>query len=57
MPIFEYKCTVCGKKFELLRREPLPKVPCPACKVGVAVKEPSAPAIQFKGEGWTRKGE
>ena len=56
MPIYEYKCTVCGHQFEQLRREATPKLPCPQCQIGVAVKAASAPAIQFKGEGWTRKG-
>jgi putative FmdB family regulatory protein len=52
MPIYEYKCTKCGRLFELLQKindPPLSK--CLQCG-GRAVKTVSAPAIQFKGNGW-----
>jgi putative FmdB family regulatory protein len=52
MPIYEYVCTKCGRKTELIQRMgagPLAK--CPHC--GARVKKAfSAPAIQFKGSGW-----
>jgi putative FmdB family regulatory protein len=52
MPLYEYECTDCGHRTELLQRygdPPLEK--CPKC--GSAVhKLFSAPAVQFKGTGW-----
>jgi len=52
MPIYEYMCTKCGHRFELIRRFSDPPVTkCPKCK-GKLEKLISAPAIQFKGSGW-----
>lgn len=51
MPLYEYACASCGG-FELIRKfsdPPLKK--CPKCGRKVE-KQPSAPAIQFKGTGW-----
>ena len=52
MPLYEYECTKCGHRTELLQRygdPPLEK--CPEC--GAAVRKLfSAPAVQFKGTGW-----
>jgi putative FmdB family regulatory protein len=52
MPLYEYECTECGHRTELLQRHgdpPLDK--CPQC--GSAVRKLfSAPAVQFKGTGW-----
>jgi putative FmdB family regulatory protein len=33
MPIYEYRCTLCGKEFEVIRfsREDETEVECPAC--------------------------
>jgi putative FmdB family regulatory protein len=52
MPIYEYKCTKCGNKVEVLQKakdKPLEK--CPKCS-GPLRKLVSSPAIQFKGNGW-----
>ena len=52
MPLYEYECTECEHRFELIQRfsDP-PAHACPKC--GGAVKKlPSSPAIQFKGSGW-----
>lgn len=52
MPLYEYECTECGHRTELLQRygdPPLDK--CPEC--GSTVRKLfSAPAVQFKGTGW-----
>lgn len=52
MPMYEYKCDVCGQVFEVIQRfsdEPL--TTHEAC--GGAVRRLiSAPAFQFKGSGW-----
>src|ERR1700689_3397092 len=52
MPIYEYKCESCGKKFEVLQRfsdEPL--LVHPECG-GKVDKLISTSALQFKGSGW-----
>lgn len=57
MPIFEYKCDFCDRKHELLVLRKAPDtIPCPFCNLGRATKVLSAPAIQFRGDGWTKKG-
>ncbi|MEJ2420387.1 MAG: zinc ribbon domain-containing protein [Acidobacteriota bacterium] len=52
MPLYEYECDACHKRFEKLQRlsDPLLTV-CPQCG-GAVHKRISAPAIQFKGTGW-----
>ena len=52
MPLYEYECTECGQRTELIQRygdPPLEK--CPDCGSNVR-KLFSAPAVQFKGTGW-----
>ncbi len=52
MPIYEYECSECGQRTELLQRfgDP-PLASCPQCG-GAVHKLFSAPAVQFKGSGW-----
>lgn len=56
MPIYEYKCTSCGKQFELRQKISDPQVQtCDqfGCQDAKPVdKIISAPAIMFKGTGW-----
>ena len=52
MPIYEYLCQSCGKKFEVLQKfsdEPL--TVHPECG-GAVDKLISTSALQFKGSGW-----
>jgi putative FmdB family regulatory protein len=52
MPLYEYHCDDCGRRFELIRKfsdPPLDK--CPHCG-GTVRKLFSSPAIQFKGSGF-----
>ena len=62
MPLYEYQCTRCGRRFEQLQKLSDPPVTeCPACG-GPVEKLVSSPAFQFKGTGWyvtdyARKGE
>jgi putative FmdB family regulatory protein len=53
MPLYEYECSACGRRFELIRRfsDP-PADTCPVCGSGPVRKLQSSPAIQFKGSGW-----
>jgi len=52
MPLYEYKCSKCHKKIEVLQKvgETAAKK-CPYCG-GPLKKLLSTPAIQFKGSGW-----
>ncbi len=52
MPLYEYQCTQCGERSEILQRvsDP-PYTHCPKCG-GEVKKLISSPAIQFKGSGF-----
>ena len=52
MPLYEYQCTTCGERTEILQRvsDP-PYTHCPKCG-GEVKKLISSPAIQFKGSGF-----
>ncbi len=52
MPIYEYRCTKCGHRFESIQKvSDSPVGKCEKCK-GKAERLISSPAIQFKGSGW-----
>jgi putative FmdB family regulatory protein len=52
MPLYEYECESCMKRFERIQKFSDPLVDtCPSCG-GVVRKLLSSPAIQFKGSGW-----
>jgi putative FmdB family regulatory protein len=53
MPIYEYRCTLCGQEHEALRKasEP-PLVDCPACGKPGLQKLLTAAGFQLKGSGW-----
>jgi len=53
MPLYEYRCDVCGHEFEALQKisdEPL--VHCPACEQAQLRKLVSASGFRLKGDGW-----
>ncbi|MBD3413312.1 MAG: zinc ribbon domain-containing protein [Candidatus Aminicenantes bacterium] len=52
MPLYEYKCSQCDKKIEIIQKigDKSP-IKCPFCG-GKLKKLISIPAIQFKGSGW-----
>ena len=52
MPLYEYQCTQCSERVEIIQKlsDP-PYSHCPKCG-GDMKKLLSAPAIQFKGSGW-----
>ena len=53
MPLYEYQCDACGRRFEKIQKfsdSPLEK--CELCGEGPVRKLMSSPAIQFKGSGW-----
>jgi putative FmdB family regulatory protein len=52
MPLYEYECDACGRRFEVIQKMSDPVVEtCPTC-AGRVHKLQSAPAFQFKGSGW-----
>jgi putative FmdB family regulatory protein len=52
MPLYEYHCTSCGQRFEVLQRfSDAPLRECPQCG-GAMTKLISAPALQFRGSGF-----
>jgi len=53
MPLYEYQCDSCGRRFELIRKfsDP-PLTTCPTCGADGVRKLISSPAFQFKGSGW-----
>ena len=52
MPLYEYACSVCKHRFELLQKfSDEPAKVCVQCG-GPVVRLLSSPAIQFKGTGW-----
>jgi len=52
MPLYEYQCEACSRRFEKIQKfsDALMET-CPECG-GRVNKMPSSPAIQFKGSGW-----
>jgi putative FmdB family regulatory protein len=56
MPIFDYECTGCGLNFERKGAYSDETPFCGAC--GCQSRQlVSAPALVFKGSGWTPKGD
>lgn len=52
MPLYEYKCLSCGKKFEVLQKFSDAPVAVHADCGGPAERLISPPAFHFKGSGW-----
>lgn len=53
MPIYEYECTGCHHKFDVLQKindEPVKK--CPQCSKNKVQRLVSAAGFQLKGSGW-----
>ena len=53
MPLYEYECDACGRRFEVIEKfsDPPPEA-CTACGKGPVHRLLSSPAIQFKGSGF-----
>jgi len=57
MPIYDYLCSSCGERTEVMHgiEAPAPRF-CPACgSEGTLRKAFVVPAIVFKGSGWAKK--
>jgi putative FmdB family regulatory protein len=53
MPIYDFACTSCGFKAELMRKISEPSLTvCPQCSKEAFAKMLSAPSFQLNGSGW-----
>jgi putative FmdB family regulatory protein len=53
MPLYEYKCANCGKKFEVIQKfSDAPLTMHEECGSGPVERLISVSALQFKGSGW-----
>ena len=53
MPIFDFQCSSCGFKDELMRKSSdASTIACPQCKLEMFSKMLSAPSFQLSGSGW-----
>ena len=53
MPIYEYRCSVCGHQEDhLLKLSDAPLTRCPACGKKKYEKQLTAAGFQLKGSGW-----
>ena len=53
MPLYEYECEACHRRFEVIRKFSDPELQvCTLCGKGPVQRQISSPAIQFKGSGW-----
>ena len=56
MPLYDYVCAACGRRFEVIHGvHDDPPTSCPLCGSGPVRKAISAPSIHFKGSGWAKK--
>jgi len=53
VPLYEYECDACGRRFEVIQKySDAPVEVCRECGKGPVRRLLSSPAIQFKGSGW-----
>ncbi|PPC84059.1 MAG: FmdB family transcriptional regulator [Methylotenera sp.] len=53
MPIYDYQCSSCGHKAEVMRKVSAASVEaCPQCAKETFSKQLSAPSFQLNGTGW-----
>ena len=56
MPVYDYDCAACGRRFEVVHGVHVPgPASCPLCGKGPVRKAISAPAVHYKGSGWAKK--
>ena len=53
MPIYEYRCDVCGHRLDALQKvSDAPLTDCPECGRSELKRQLSAPSFRLKGGGW-----
>ena len=56
MPLYDYDCAACGRRFEVIHGVHAEgPSSCPLCGSGPVRKAIAAPTIHFKGSGWAKK--
>lgn len=56
MPLYDYDCAACGRRFELIHGVHVePPTTCPLCGSGPIRKAIVAPVVHYKGSGWAKK--
>ena len=56
MPLYDYDCAACGRRFETIHGVyGDPPAVCPLCGSGPVRKAIGAPAVHYKGSGWAKK--
>ena len=56
MPRYDYVCSACGRRFEVLHGvNDAGPASCALCGEGPVRKAITAPAVHFKGSGWAKK--
>lgn len=56
MPIYDYDCAACGRRFETVHGVHAdPPGSCPLCGGGPVRKAFTPPTIVFKGSGWAKR--
>ncbi len=57
MPLYEYRCSQCGRTFEKLQKfSDAPTTVCDLCQGGPVERVISPPAFHLKGGGWYKDG-
>jgi len=53
LPLYAYRCTTCGNKFEKIQNfSAEPETVCPKCGNATLIRPLTAPRLNFKGAGW-----
>jgi putative FmdB family regulatory protein len=53
LPLYAYRCTTCGNKFEKIQNfSAEPETICPKCGNATLIRPLTAPRLNFKGAGW-----
>jgi putative FmdB family regulatory protein len=53
LPLYAYRCTSCGNKFEKIQNfSAEPETICPKCGNATLIRPLTAPRLNFKGAGW-----
>ena len=53
MPLYAYRCTSCGNKFEKIQNfSAEPETVCPKCGNATLIRPLTAPRLNLKGAGW-----
>jgi putative FmdB family regulatory protein len=56
VPLYDYDCAACGRRFEVIHGVHAdPPTSCPLCGSGPVRKAIVAAAVHYKGSGWAKK--